>query len=180
RDCGACPVIVTPRSLSGSRGVSRADDRDTLAAAIDRLRSLLASPQLRAERVPAHRFMLVEGFIPGREFAVEGIVHSGELQVLAIFDKPDTLDGPFFEETIYVTPSRASVDHQRAIVEAIARAARAIGLSHGAIDAECRVNEQGVCVLEIAARQIGGLCALALRFQRIADATGQPPIPLEE
>jgi hypothetical protein len=177
---GNFPCVIKPTALSGSRGVIRADDRETLAAAIDRLRSLLAAPELRAERNPAHRFMLVEGFIPGREFAVEGIVDSGELQVLAIFDKPDPLDGPFFEETIYVTPPRASAHDQRAIVEATTRAARAIGLSNGPIHAECRVNERGVYVLEIAARPIGGLCARALRFERVGDATSQPPIPLEE
>jgi ATP-grasp domain/L-amino acid ligase C-terminal domain 2/ATP-grasp N-terminal domain len=179
-DVGGFPCVVKPISLSGSRGVIRADDGETLAAAIDRLRTLLDSPELRAERNPAHRFLLVEGFIPGREFAVEGIMDSGGLQVLAIFDKPNPLDGPFFEETIYVTPSRASAHDQRAIAEATAQAARAIGLSHGPIHAECRVNERGVYMLEVAARPIGGLCAGALRFERACDATHEPPIPLEE
>jgi hypothetical protein len=107
---------------------------------------------------------LVEGFIPGREYALEGLMHHGELRVLAIFDKPDPLDGPFFEETIYVTPSSIDEETRGRIIETVGRAAAAIGLRHGPIHAECRVNEHGVFVLEIAARPIGGLCARALRF----------------
>jgi hypothetical protein len=110
--------------------------------------------------------VLVEGFIPGREFALEALMHRGRLHVLALFDKPDPLDGPFFEETIYVTPSQASPDVQRAIVDSVERAAHAIGLSYGPIHAECRVNAHGVFVLEVAARPIGGLCARALRFAK--------------
>src|SRR5207248_2538481 len=104
------------------------------------------------------------GFIPGREFAVEGVLHHCGLTVLALFDKPDPLDGPFFEETIYITPSSLDPDTQAQVIETVARAAAAIGLRHGPIHAECRVNPEGVFVLEVAARPIGGLCAGALRF----------------
>jgi biotin carboxylase len=166
------PCVLKPVALSGSRGVMRADDSPGLAAAFERLRALMQQPEVRAERNDAHAIALVEGFIPGREYALEGLLHHGSLQVLAIFDKPDPLDGPFFEETIYLTPSAATHDTQRALEEGVARAARALGLHHGPIHAECRVNANGVFVLEVAARPIGGLCARALRF---GDLT-----PLEE
>jgi len=172
------PCVVKPVSLSGSRGVMRADDPGELAAALERLRALLRSPDVRAERNDAHDTALVEQFIPGREYAVEGLMHHGAMRVLAIFDKPDPLDGPFFEETIYVTPSRASGEEQRAIVDAITRAASAIGLHHGPVHAECRVAPDGVVyVLEVAARPIGGLCARALRF---AETGVVPLFPFEE
>jgi hypothetical protein len=159
------PCVVKPMSLSGSRGVMRADDPASFATAFERLRALLRSPEVRAERNEAHETALVEGFIPGREYAVEALLDHGTLHVLAIFDKPEPLDGPFFEETIYVTPSSAPGAIQERIVEAVAGAARAIGLHHGPVHAECRVNGDGVFVLEAAARPIGGLCARALRFQ---------------
>jgi hypothetical protein len=154
----------------------RADDQAALSAAIERLRTLLSSPDVRAERNPAHDQILVEAFVPGREYAVEGVMDRGTLHVFAIFDKPDPLDGPFFEETIYVTPSVAQADEQRAIVAAIADAAAALGLWHGPVHAECRVSGAQVHVLEVAARPIGGLCARALRIDR---GDGDL-IPLEE
>lgn len=159
------PVVVKPLALSGSRGVMRADDTHSLEAAVDRLRAILRSPQVRAERNPDHQTILVESFIPGREYALEGVLDHGTLYVHAIFDKPDPLDGPFFEETIYVTPSSAPQEAQDEIRHTITRAAAAIGLCHGPIHAECRVNERGVFVLEIAARPIGGLCSRAIRLQ---------------
>ena len=158
------PCVLKPVALSGSRGVMRADDAAGLGAAIARLQALVQQPEVRAERNEAHEAALIEGFIPGREYALEGLMHHGRFHTLAMFDKPDPLDGPFFEETIYLTPSAASDDTQRAIVDAVARAAHALGLHHGPIHAECRVNVHGVFVLEVAARPIGGLCARALRF----------------
>jgi hypothetical protein len=121
--------------------------------------------------------MLVEGYIPGREVAIEGLLEDGALSILAIFDKPDPLEGPYFEETIYVTPSRLPESLQRAIEKCARDAARALGLSHGPIHAEFRVNDDGVWPLEVAPRPIGGLCARVLRFsfEREAD-----PIGLEE
>ena len=157
------PCVLKPLALSGSRGVMRADNASGFVAAFERLRRLLLSLDVRAERNQAHDAILVEGFIPGREYAVEGVLHHGVFDALAIFDKPDPLDGPFFEETIYVTPSVASAEEQSAIVAAVSKAARAIGLRHGPIHAECRVPSEGVFILEVAARPIGGLCARALR-----------------
>ena len=172
------PCVLKPVSLSGSRGVIRVDDPDSLVTALDRLRAIVRSPDVRAERNDAHDGALLEGFIPGREYALEGLMHHGALHVLAIFDKPDPLDGPFFEETIYIAPSAAPDATRNAIVEAVTYAAAAIGLRHGPIHAECRVNPEGVFVLEVAARPIGGLCARALRFHRMARP--EPPAPLEE
>ena len=159
------PCVLKPVALSGSRGVMRADDAQSFCAAFERLRALLQSPEIRAERTEAREIVLVEGFIPGREFALEGLLHHGVLHVFALFDKPDPLDGPFFEETIYLTPSSMPRGVQTAIIDGVACAAQAIGLRHGPIHAECRVNDRGVFVLEVAARPIGGLCARALRFE---------------
>ena len=173
------PCVIKPLALSGSRGVMRVNDPGELRAALSRLRSMLESPAIRAERDEANGRILVEGFISGREYAIEGLLNQGVLDVLAIFDKPDPLDGPFFEETIYVTPSRTGAAVQEAITTAVTLAAKAIGLSHGPVHAECRVSGAEVFVLEVAARPIGGLCARALRFQsrRRADV---PSISLEE
>jgi hypothetical protein len=168
------PAVVKPLALSGSRGVIRVNDEAELVAALYRLRALLAAADIRAERDEAHDLVLVERFIEGREFAVEGLMNHGLIDVLAIFDKPDPLDGPFFEETIYVTPSNTSASTQRAIAETVARAALALGLYHGPIHAECRVNPSGVYVLEVAPRPIGGLCARALRFVRAEIGPSRP------
>jgi hypothetical protein len=171
------PCVLKPLALSGSRGVMRVDDEIELVAAFRRLRALLDAPDLRGEPKETRDVALVEGFVEGREFALEGLMNHGTLHPLAIFDKPDPLDGPFFEETIYVTPSAASHDAQRAMTAAVGQAARALGLRHGPLHAECRVSGTGVFVLEVAARPIGGLCARALRFVRNGDG---PAIPLEE
>ena len=158
------PVVVKPLGLSGSRGVIRADDAGQLRVAARRIWTLLEAPDVRAQRELLHARLLIEQFIPGQEFAIEGVLTQGVFRPLAIFDKPDPLDGPYFEETIYVTPSRARAETQRAIEDAVARACVAIGLRHGPVHAECRVNDEGVWVLEVAARPIGGLCSRALRF----------------
>ncbi len=158
------PCVLKPLGLSASRGVIRADNRAEFVAAFDRIRDLLDRPDIAALHEDRDRYIQVESFIEGREFALEGLVTRGKLQVLAIFDKPDPLDGPYFEETLYVTPSRESLDTQRAIIEATENAVRALGLTQGPIHAEMRVNSRGVWMLEVAARPIGGLCARALRF----------------
>jgi ATP-grasp domain-containing protein/L-aminoacid ligase-like protein len=164
------PAVVKPVALSGSRGVMRVDNPASFVERFERLRQLLQSSEIRAERSDDHSAVLIEGFIPGREYALEGLLHHGVFYVLALFDKPDPLDGPFFEETIYLTPAAAPPPEQAAIVDAIAAAAKAIGLAHGPVHAECRVNADGIVVLEVAARPIGGLCARALRFERGGDA----------
>jgi len=158
------PAVIKPLALSGSRGVMRVNDHGEFAAAFERLRALLQSPDVRLERDAAHDGALIESFVPGAEFAVEGVLTRGTFQAFTIFDKPDPLDGPYFEETIYVTPSRQAPAVQQRIIDGVAAAARAIGLHHGPVHAECRVNVQGVYVLEVAARPIGGLCSKALRF----------------
>lgn len=167
------PCVLKPVVLSGSRGVIRANDRDAFLCAFDRLCKLLATPDVTVLRDPAVSEILVEGYVEGAEYAIEGVLERGELHALAVFDKPDPLEGPFFEETIYVTPALLSVEDERRIIEAIAEAARAVGLWHGPIHAECRVSPSGVTVLEVAARPIGGLCAGALRFRSRGEAPGE-------
>jgi len=157
------PCVLKPLGLSASRGVIRADTPSEFAAAFRRIAAILETPELR-ELGPGADEVLVEAFIPGVEVALEGLLQEGTLTTLALFDKPDPLDGPFFEETIYVTPSRLPGETQAAIRDCTARAARAIGLHDGPIHAELRVNAEGPWVLEIAARSIGGLCSRTLRF----------------
>ena len=158
------PCVAKPLSLSASQGVIRANSREEFIVAATRIRRLLESPEIRATREPNLDQILVEGYIPGREVAVEGLLTDGDLRVLAIFDKPEPLEGPYFEETIYVTPSRLSDLQQSEIERCAIGAVRALGLSQGPVHAEFRVNEEGVWSLEVAPRPIGGLCARALRF----------------
>jgi len=158
------PCVLKPLSLSASQGVMRANNREEFLAAADRLRRLLESAEIRATREPNLDQMLVEGYIPGREVAVEGLLTDGALRILAIFDKPDPLEGPYFEETIYITPSRILASEQCQIEKCAGDAARALGLTDGPIHAEFRINEEGVWPIEVAPRPIGGLCARALRF----------------
>jgi len=159
------PVVLKPVALSGSRGVIRADTPGGLVAAFHRLSALLARPEIRVLRSGLEDELLIESFIPGREYAIEGVLTHGRFTPFAVFDKPDPLDGPFFEERIYVTPSRLRAAEEQAVVEAVRRAAAALGLTHGPVHAECRVNATGVFVLEVAARPIGGLCSRVLRFR---------------
>lgn len=159
------PCVLKPLTLSGSRGVIRANTGEEFVAAFERIRKLLDSPEVGALRDPAAEFIQVEQYVEGREVAVEGLVASGRLQVLTIFDKPDPLTGPYFEETIYVTPSRLPGEAQQQIGRALQRAMDALGLRHGPVHAEARLNAAGVWILEVAARPIGGLCARSLRFQ---------------
>jgi hypothetical protein len=160
------PVVIKPLALSGSRGVMRADTQDEFVARFERLRRLVQAPDVRVERDEAHGRAIVESFVPGREFAVEGVLTGGCFHGLAVFEKPDPLDGPFFEETIYLTPARQERGFDDGpIYDEMARAARALGLRHGPVHGECRVNPLGIHALEMAARPIGGLCSKALRFE---------------
>ena len=170
------PAVIKPTVLSASRGVIRVDDQLSFVTAFARVGRLLASSDVQDLHDPESNVIQIESYIPGTEYALEGVLAHGELQTLAIFDKPDPLEGPFFEESIYVTPSRADAGVQQQITEAVGRAATAIGLHHGPVHAECRVNERGVYILEVAARPIGGLCAGALRFV----TPGEPSIGLEQ
>ncbi len=167
------PCVVKPLSLSASQGVIRANNADEFAEAVRRIRLLMESPEIQVLREPGTDRLVVEMYISGREVAVEGLIERGRLRVLAIFDKPDPLEGPYFEETIYVTPSRLPAEMQKAIEECAGNAVRALGLTTGPVHAEFRVNESGPWVLEIAPRPIGGLCSRALRF-------GADGISLEE
>jgi formate-dependent phosphoribosylglycinamide formyltransferase (GAR transformylase) len=171
------PCVAKPLSLSASQGVVRVNSREEFIAAATRIRRLLESPEIRATREPNLDQILVEAYIPGREVAVEGLLTDGELRVLAIFDKPDPLEGPYFEETIYITPSRLPDAQQREIERCAVDAIRALGLSQGPVHAEFRINNEGAWPLEVAPRPIGGLCARALRFA--PDANSQT-IGLEE
>ena len=171
------PCVLKPISLSASQGVVRVNNREEFLAGAGRLKRLLESAEVQATRELNLDKMLVEEYLPGREVAVEGLLQDGELRVLAIFDKPDPLEGPYFEETIYVTPSRLPSTEQELIKKCFADATCALGLTHGPVHGEFRLNERGVWPIEVAARPIGGLCARALRFQleNVAE-----PIGLEE
>jgi formate-dependent phosphoribosylglycinamide formyltransferase (GAR transformylase) len=158
------PAVIKPLALSGSRGVMRVDQTSDVVWAFERLARLMTSPDIVNERDAVHGRVLVETYIPGNEFAIEGVMTGGRFRPFVIFDKPDPLVGPFFEETIYVTPSRATTVVQEAILDQVGAAAQALGLRHGPIHAECRVNTKGVFVLEVAPRPIGGLCARAVAF----------------
>ncbi len=155
------PVVVKARRLTGSRGVVRADDASSFMRAVAQVRRIQAA----ADRDAAQLELIVEDFIPGREYALEGLLEDGTLRVLALFDKPDPLDGPYFEETIYVTPSRLPADTQSAIAAEVGRACTLAGLVSGPVHAEARVNERGVWLLEAAARSIGGLCGRMLQHR---------------
>ena len=154
------PCVLKPVALAASRGVIRVDNPAALLRAVARISTILAPIKDPDER----RFLLIERFIPGAEIAVEGLLSGGQLKILAIFDKPDPLDGPFFEETYYVTPTRLSGAMQAVLLQRLNDACRAYGLREGPVHAECRINEQGVWILEVAARTIGGLCGRLLRF----------------
>src|ERR1041385_1939356 len=171
------PCVLKPLRLAASRGVIRADTPAQFIAAFARVKRILEDPgyEMRdarcgggadASRIPhpASRYLLVEDFVPGREYALEGLLVAGGLTRLALFDKPDPLDGPYFEETIYVTPSRLPEDTRGAVAACAARAAAALGLREGPVHAELRVNPGGPWLIELAARPIGGRCSAALRF----------------
>jgi biotin carboxylase len=146
------PWVVKPRGLSSSTGVIRVDDLADAEATFERVRSIAGD---------ADATLLVETFVPGPEVALEGLLRGGRLEVLAVFDKPDALDGPYFEETIYVTPSRHPTE---AVARLVQRACEAVGLREGPVHAEARLTDAGPVLLEVAARSIGGLCARTLRF----------------
>ncbi|MBT4044687.1 MAG: ATP-grasp domain-containing protein [Rhodospirillaceae bacterium] len=161
------PVVLKPLALSASRGVIRANDPGQFMAAQARIKAILAATDEtdqsgQSDETANH--VLVESYIPGCEVALEGLLENGRLRVLALFDKPDPLEGPYFEETIYITPSRLSAQVQGEITATVAEAVGTIGLSEGPIHAELRINDGGAWLIEVAARSIGGLCGRTLRF----------------
>jgi biotin carboxylase len=153
------PCVVKPTSLSGSQGVIRADSIADMLAAVARARAIAHEAGAEADEP-----LLIERFVPGPEVALEGLLRGGELSVLAVFDKPDPLDGPYFEETLYVTPSRLTKRDLAAVMAASQAATRALGLSEGPVHAELRVSDGRAFVIEVAARSIGGLCSRMLKF----------------
>jgi biotin carboxylase len=160
-DAGAVgfPAVLKPVALSASRGVIRVDGPAGARAAVTRIRAILAAAGEDADGP-----ILAESYVPGAEVAVEALLRAGELEVLAVFDKPDPLEGPYFEETIYVTPSRLPAERVGRVAELAAAAASALGLREGPVHAEIRLDGDRAWVLELAARSIGGLCSRALRF----------------
>jgi biotin carboxylase len=170
------PCVVKPVHLAASRGVIRADSEAALAGAIRRVDALLRSPELCGpDGAPP---LLVEEYVPGAEIVVEGLVSDGHLDVLAVLDKPDPLEGPFFEETLFITPSRHDPDVVEAATRTAAAAVAALGLRHGPVHAELRLGPAGPILIEVASRSIGGRCSTALQFR--SDATGEAEIGLEE
>jgi len=167
------PCVIKPLRRAASQGVIRANSPEEFQAAVERIKKLLESPEVQVEREPESDRLLVERYIPGAEVSVEGLLTRGKLRILAIFDKPDPLEGPYFEETIYVAPSRLPDEAYDSVIECAEKTVAALGLSHGPVHAEFRVNDDGPWVLEAAARPIGGLCARAVRF-------GPQRMPLEE
>ena len=151
------PCVLKPLSMAASRGVIRADDAAATTAAVARVRAIITEG-----RRPGP--LLIESYVPGPELALEGLLRGGRLEVLALFDKPDPLAGPFFEETIYVTPSRRPSGTQRQIARRCAEATAALGLNEGPVHAEVRLHDSEVWVIDVAARSIGGLCSRSLRF----------------
>ncbi|MGH9582936.1 MAG: ATP-grasp domain-containing protein [Bryobacteraceae bacterium] len=166
------PRVLKPLALSTSRGVIRANDPQEFVSAFARIRKLLKTPGIARLKDPALDYIQVESFLPGREFALDGLVTDGRLQVLELFDKPDPLNGPYFQETIYVAPSREPPSVREAIVETAQRAVTALGLNQGPVHAEMRAGGGRVWMLEVAPRSIGGFCAKAFVFENGA--------PLEE
>jgi biotin carboxylase len=147
--------VVKPLGLSGSTGVIRVDDAEAAPATFERVRAIAGDPAAP---------LLVERFVAGPEVAIEGLLRGGALEVLAVFDKPDPLDGPYFEETIYVTPSRHPTGDLAEVRRLAQQACTALGLTEGPVHAEARLSPEGPVLLEVAARTIGGLCARTLRF----------------
>ena len=163
------PCVVKPLRLAASQGVIRANSPEEFQAAVARIKDLLESPEVKVTREPELDRLLVERYIPGGEVAVEGLLTRGKLRILGVFDKPDPLEGPYFEESIYVTPSRLPDEMYDRLLDCAESTVQALGLTHGPVHAEFRINDEGPWVLEAAPRPIGGLCSRALRFgpQRI-------------
>lgn len=180
----AYPCVVKPVSLSASRGVIRANTWREVLAACHRVANIIRGEARPGSFAASH--LLVERFVRGPEIALEGLLRAGRLEVLAIFDKPDPLDGPYFEETFYITPSRQHERVRERLVRRVTEACQALGLREGPVHAEARISGDEAVILEVASRTIGGDCARLLRFGTghgledlvIAHAVGAP-LPIE-
>jgi biotin carboxylase len=176
------PCVVKPLSLSASRGVIRCENQEDIAKAIPRVRTLI-----RDEDAQGDQRILIENYIDGDEYSVEALLHNRELKIIAIFEKPDPLSGPFFEETIYVTPPRIPKSTESAICSALSQVASALGFREGPVHAELRLAGEGIHFIELASRTIGGRCGKVIEFLTgasleaivLANAVGQP-IQLEK
>lgn len=155
------PVVVKPLALSASRGVIRVDNQQQLSAACERIDKILASSG--SSGYPREH-LLVESYLEGAEYAVEGFVIDGEFHLLTIFDKPEPLSGPYFEETYYLTPSRLNAHGQQHLVTEIKKCCLAYGLKQGPVHAEARITRRGPVLVELAARTIGGQCGQLIEF----------------
>ncbi|PCI18820.1 MAG: phosphoribosylglycinamide synthetase [Piscirickettsiaceae bacterium] len=156
----AYPVVVKPLSMSGSKGVIRVNNDQELLDAVDRVKTIVAHISTPFER----EHVLLEEYISGNEVAFEGLLHKGKLRQLTIFDKPDPMEGPYFEETYYVTPTRLPEMEQLLVHHRVEEACEAYGLREGPIHAELRLRDNEVYIIEIASRTIGGDCADMLKF----------------
>ena len=166
------PAVLKPAGLAMGRGVIRADDAEGARESERRIRKIVAA----AGDDPAAP-LLLEEYVPGVEVAVEALLRDGRMETLAVFDKPDPLEGPYFEETIYVTPSRLPEDAHAAVERLVASAAAAVGLREGPVHAEVRLDGPRMWAIELAARSIGGLCGRTLRFGLGVRARGAHPAP---
>lgn len=157
------PKVLKPLALSGSRGVIRVNNDNEFGAAIERIGKILDSCDFDAD-ADESRFILSEDYIEGAEIAVEGLIEAGRLKVLAIFDKPDPLEGPYFEESIYVTPSRHSEAALNGACALMQQAIDGLGMVTGPVHGEIRINDAGAHLIELAPRSIGGLCSRVLEL----------------
>lgn len=159
------PCVLKPTFLYASRGVMRADDTDSFVYSFNTIRGILSELTVVKLGGELAQHILVEDYIPGNEVSLEGILQNGKLHVLALFDKPDPMEGPYFPETYYVTPSRLPTEIQSEVQQNVQDGAQALGLSRGPVHAELRLNQNGIFIVEIAARSIGGYCSKVLRFE---------------
>ncbi len=163
-ECATYPCVLKPLLLSASRGVIRADTESEFVAAGDRILQIISQNEIPEPNTTDGKSILVEQYLPGREVAVEGVLTEGSLRVLAVFDKPDPLEGPYFEETIYTTPSRLPESTIQKAAKITETATAALGLTHGPVHAELRIHGDDIGVIEVAGRSIGGLCSRTLQF----------------
>lgn len=153
------PVVIKPTYGQGSLGVIRADTVDEFEKAFQYTSRIIVDLDMRPSAVRDRSGILVEQYIPGEEYTVELLMHEGKPYSLAVFEKPDPLEGPYFEEGIYVTPIRRDEKIRSLLVEAAIRGSRALGIETGPCHCELRLSGELPYILEIAARPIGGFCS---------------------
>lgn len=161
-EAGGYPVVVKPCRGSASQGVIRANDEHTLRQAYRRLRRIIRDHELdNGGRPPSAH--LVERYLPGSELSCELLLQYGAPEVITEFGKPLPLTGPYFEESIYLTPPALGAALRREVHELSMAAAKALGFYHGPAHCEIRLTPDGPKVLEIAGRLLGGACAGSFR-----------------